>query len=157
MKYSCKHFKHSTVCGFVFNVMFIYLWMLLFLAHILNVNFATKNPPYRWFQSYQSHWCRLFSVDPTPPEVITRPHFVSPRDGREIVSQWDRSVLHLAWKFWDPDSTVVSHSVNIRSQLTGRLVTDTVHLAADTEVNSVLLLWLLLFCVGLISPCCEQP
>ena len=68
---------------------------------------------------------------------------MSPRDGKEIVSQWDRSVLRLAWKFWDPDSTVVSHSVNIRSQLTGRLVTDTVHLAAQTEVNSVLLLWLL--------------
>ena len=73
---------------------------------------------------------------------------MSPHDGKDIVSQWDRSVLRLAWKFWDPDSTVVSHSVNIRSQLTGRLVTDTVQLAADTEVNSVLLLWLWLVVLG---------
>ena len=62
---------------------------------------------------------------------------MSPRDGVEVLSQWDRSVLRLVWRFWDPDSTVVSHSIDIRSKVTGRLVTDTIHLAADTEVRDV--------------------
>ncbi|KAK7092487.1 uncharacterized protein [Littorina saxatilis] len=79
-----------------------------------------------------------FQVDPTPPEVITQLHFVSPRDGRKLFSQWDRSILRLAWKFWDPDSTVVSHSVEMRSKLTGRLVMETINLAADTELTLTL-------------------
>ncbi|XP_070204014.1 uncharacterized protein [Littorina saxatilis] len=79
-----------------------------------------------------------FVVDPTPPEVVTRPHFLSPRDGSPVVSQWDRSVLRVAWELRDPDSSVVSHTVYIRSKLTGRLVLDPVTLGADTELTVTL-------------------
>ena len=74
-------------------------------------------------------------MDPTPPEVVTKPHFLSPRDGSPAVSQWDRSVLRVAWRFRDPESSVVSHTVYVRSKVTGRLVADPVTLGADTEVN----------------------
>ena len=76
-----------------------------------------------------------FAVDPTPPEVVSKPHFLSPRDGSPAVSQWDRSVMRMAWGFRDPESAVVSHTVYIRSKLTGRLVVDPVILGADREVN----------------------
>ena len=84
-----------------------------------------------------NHLCHHFSVDPTPPVVITTPHFVSPRDGHEITSQWDRSLLRLAWEFRDPDSAVVSHSVIIRSKETGRQLIDTVYLTTYSEVSGV--------------------
>ena len=76
-----------------------------------------------------------FAVDPTPPEVVSKPYFLSPRDGSPAVSQWDRSVMRMAWGFRDPESSVVSHTVYIRSKLTGRLVVDPVILGADREVN----------------------
>ena len=80
-------------------------------------------------------YIKFYAVDPTPPEVVTKPHFLSPRDGSPAVSQWDRSVLRMAWDFRDPESSVVSHTVYIRSKLTGRLEVDPVILGADTEVN----------------------
>ena len=83
------------------------------------------------------HLSHPLSVDPTPPEIISTPRFVSPRDGHEITSQWDRSLLRLAWEFRDPDSAVVSHSVIIRSKETGRQLIDTVYLTSDTEVSGV--------------------
>nr|KAG5706422.1 hypothetical protein BaRGS_032815 [Batillaria attramentaria] len=78
-----------------------------------------------------------FKVDPSPPEIVIIPHFLSPRDGSAADSQWDRSILRLAWRFVDPDSSVVSHSIDIRSEQTGRLVTDTIRLGADTEPGAV--------------------
>ena len=45
-------------------------------------------------------------------------------------------MLQLSWLFSDPDSTVVSHTVYIRSKLTGRLVVDPVFLGAGTQVRS---------------------
>ena len=84
-------------------------------------------------------------MDPTPPVVVTKPHFLSPRDGSPAVGQWDRSVLRVAWDFIDPESSVVSHTVSIRSKLTGRLVVDPVMLGADTEVNTPDLLTRLMF------------
>lgn len=75
-----------------------------------------------------------FLVDPTPPEVITPPHFRSARDGSKAASQWDRSVLHLAWEFRDRESSVVKHTVYIRSKETGRLVIDPLVLGAETGV-----------------------
>ncbi|KAK7496758.1 hypothetical protein BaRGS_00011967, partial [Batillaria attramentaria] len=79
-----------------------------------------------------------FKVDPSPPEIVIIPHFLSPRDGSAADSQWDRSILRLAWRFVDPDSSVVSHSIDIRSEQTGRLVTDTIRLGADTELTLTL-------------------
>ncbi|KAK7496776.1 hypothetical protein BaRGS_00011985 [Batillaria attramentaria] len=75
-----------------------------------------------------------FTVDPTPPEVVTSPHFLLPRDGSPADSQWDRSVLRLAWRFVDSDSPIVSHTINIRSRTTGRLVTDAITIGSDTEL-----------------------
>ncbi|KAK7493739.1 hypothetical protein BaRGS_00015068, partial [Batillaria attramentaria] len=75
-----------------------------------------------------------FLVDTTPPEIVNVPKFLSPRDESPASSQWDRSVLHLTWDFRDPDSTVVSHTVQIRSKVTGRFVTDPVILGADSEL-----------------------
>ncbi|KAK7493733.1 hypothetical protein BaRGS_00015062 [Batillaria attramentaria] len=76
----------------------------------------------------------IFVVDTTPPEVVTEPHFLSPRDGSPTDRQWDRSVLRLTWKFSDPDSSVVSNTVNIRSQLSGRLLVDPFSTASSTEL-----------------------
>ncbi|XP_070207962.1 uncharacterized protein [Littorina saxatilis] len=76
-----------------------------------------------------------FVVDPTPPEVVSKPHFLSPRDGTASTSQWDRSVLCLAWRFSDPESSVVTHTVYIRSNLTGRFVTDPVYLGPDEQLS----------------------
>jgi len=81
----------------------------------------------------------LFAVDPSPPQVITKPHFLSPRDGQPAVNQWDRSVLHVAWQFRDPESSVVSHTVYVRSQLTGRLVVDPVMLGAENQVSVLII------------------
>ena len=78
-------------------------------------------------------------MDPTPPEVVIKPHFLSPRDGSPTDSQWDRSLLRLSWLFRDPDSSVVSHTVYIRSRLTGRLVVDPVVLGAETKVQTLAL------------------
>ncbi|KAK7493722.1 hypothetical protein BaRGS_00015051, partial [Batillaria attramentaria] len=75
-----------------------------------------------------------FVVDITPPVVITPPQFLSLRDGTPADNQWDRSVLRLKWQFSDPDSSVVSNTVNIRSQLTGRLVVDPDTYTSDTEL-----------------------
>ncbi|KAK7483107.1 hypothetical protein BaRGS_00025675, partial [Batillaria attramentaria] len=84
------------------------------------------------------HVSDSFTVDPTPPEVVIGPNFLSPRDGSGIDSQWDRSVIRLGWQFVDPDSPLVSHTISIRSNLTGRLVTDTVAIGADTELTLTL-------------------
>ena len=73
-------------------------------------------------------------MDPTPPEIVIQPQFLSPRDNSPTDSQWDRSMLQLSWLFSDPDSSVVSHTVYIRSKLTGRLVVDPVFLGAETQV-----------------------
>ncbi|KAL8573303.1 hypothetical protein ACOMHN_032765 [Nucella lapillus] len=75
-----------------------------------------------------------FVVDPTPPEVKVKPQFLS-RDGSPVSSQWDRSILRMAWLFDDPESSVVSHTVYIRSQLTGRLVCDPIILGPDTQMT----------------------
>ncbi|KAK7496778.1 hypothetical protein BaRGS_00011987, partial [Batillaria attramentaria] len=79
-----------------------------------------------------------FIVDPTPPEVAVIPHFLSPRDGSAVDSQWDRSVLRMAWRFVDPDSSVVSHTINIRSKVTGRVVVEPIRIGADTELTLTL-------------------
>ena len=73
-------------------------------------------------------------MDPTPPEIAIQPQFLSPRDKSPTDGQWDRSLLQLSWLFRDPDSSVVSHTVYIRSKLTGRLVVDPVFLGAETQV-----------------------
>ncbi|KAK7473968.1 hypothetical protein BaRGS_00034797 [Batillaria attramentaria] len=78
-----------------------------------------------------------FVVDTSPPVTVNVPHFVSPFDGRATNSQWDRSVLRLLWNFTDPDSSVVSNTVNIRSQLTGRLVIDPITMTAETGVRTL--------------------
>lgn len=80
----------------------------------------------------------LFSVDLTPPEVQEEPYFLSPQGRSSEANQMDRSVLHLAWKFSDPDSSVVTHTINIRSHLTGHLITNPVKLPAVTEVHLIL-------------------
>ena len=84
-------------------------------------------------------------VDPSAPEIVTLPHFLSPRDGSRVSSQWDRSVLHLAWEFNDQESPVVRHTVYIRSLLTGRLLVEPVMLGADSEVSRLCLFGLNLF------------
>ncbi|XP_076453311.1 uncharacterized protein LOC143288575 [Babylonia areolata] len=76
-----------------------------------------------------------FAVDSTPPEVMVKPQFLSLRDGGPASGQWDRSVLQLVWQFRDPESSVVSHTVYIRSQLTGRLVVDPVVLGPETQLT----------------------
>ncbi|KAK7101794.1 hypothetical protein V1264_020121 [Littorina saxatilis] len=73
-------------------------------------------------------------VDTTAPKVIRSPRFLSPRDGSVTSSQWDRSVLHLAFEFSDPGSSVVKQTVYIRSRLTGRLLTEPVHVGSDREL-----------------------
>ncbi|KAK7493717.1 hypothetical protein BaRGS_00015046, partial [Batillaria attramentaria] len=75
-----------------------------------------------------------FQVDVTPPEVVVSPEFLSVDDGSPVIAQRDRSVLRLVWQFRDPDSSVASQTVSIRSQLTGRLVADPVTVATDTEM-----------------------
>lgn len=77
----------------------------------------------------------FFLVDVSPPTVVVAPYFTSPRDGKRTDSQWDRSVLQLIWQFADPDSPVVSHTVNVRSQLTGRLLTEPIVVGADDKVR----------------------
>lgn len=74
-------------------------------------------------------------MDITPPEVNEKPHFLSPGDKTASGNQWDRSILTVAWRFYDPESSVVSHTVSIRSHVTGRVVSDGVKLAAETEVT----------------------
>lgn len=82
------------------------------------------------------HWLLFFFlVDVSPPTVVVAPYFTSPRDGKRTDSQWDRSVLQLIWQFADPDSPVVSHTVNVRSQLTGRLLTEPIVVGADDKVR----------------------
>ena len=78
-------------------------------------------------------------VDPSAPEIVSPPHFLSPRDGSRVFSQWDRSVLYLAWEFSDHESSVVRQTVYIRSLLTGRFLVEQFVLGADTKVSH---LWL---------------
>ncbi|KAK7460765.1 hypothetical protein BaRGS_00038812, partial [Batillaria attramentaria] len=79
-----------------------------------------------------------FKVDVTPPEMVTAPCFVNPHDGKPMDRNYDRSVMRLQWKFRDPDSSVVSNTVNIRSQLTGRLVADPITVTDGSGITVLL-------------------
>ena len=63
-----------------------------------------------------------FQVDDSPPILIDRPQFVlrdmqiSHRNG----TQWDNSLLRLAWNFTDPESPVTRHIVKLHTHHDGK-------------------------------------
>ena len=74
-------------------------------------------------------------MDTTPPVSVTPPTFSLTTRGSAIHSQYDRSLLRVAWDFQDPDSPIASYTVSIKGQRQGRQALEPVSVATDSHLT----------------------
>lgn len=59
-------------------------------------------------------------MDVSPPSPASAPTFLSPSLGTAVTAQSDPSVVKLSWRFTDPGSSVVTHTLSINGHRHGR-------------------------------------
>ena len=77
-----------------------------------------------------------FVVDTSPPEILTTPTFVTNYTRFQAVSsQWEKSVIKLAWKFFDAESPIIRHVLTLVTHHEGHAPVENIELGQETEMT----------------------